>query len=192
MKSKARAKVTQPKPNRKKSTKKGKCTATPPVEPLPIEAGSPSDGARPNWIARNPLLYQKFSPKQKKFLTEYAKHCSIRMTVEKTKITAASHYYWMEHSSNYKAAYSSVKDMVADTLEDAAFERAVHGVDEPVFYKDEKIADVKKFSDTLTIFLLKGNKPEKYNKDRHEHSGPNGGPIPLSIESFDALLDGVD
>ncbi len=33
---------------------------------------------------------------------------------------------------------------------------------EPVFYKGKAIAAVRKFSDTLLIFMLKGAKPEKY------------------------------
>lgn len=35
---------------------------------------------------------------------------------------------------------------------------------------------VREYSDTLAIFLLKAHKPEKY-RERHEHTGPNGGPI---------------
>lgn len=38
-------------------------------------------------------------------------------------------------------------------------------------------------SDTLMIFLLRAHRPEKY-RERFEHSGPGGGPIPVR-GSFD-------
>ena len=58
--------------------------------------------------------------------------------------------------------------------------RAHSGFDEPVFYKGIETGTVRKYSDTLTIFLLKGFKPDKY-KDRvaNELSGPNGGAIEI-------------
>jgi hypothetical protein len=39
-----------------------------------------------------------------------------------------------------------------------------------VFYQGIQTATVRKYSDTLLIFLLKGRKPERY-RERVEHSG---------------------
>jgi hypothetical protein len=39
-----------------------------------------------------------------------------------------------------------------------------------VFYQGQQFATVRKYSDTLLIFLLKGRKPERY-RERVEHSG---------------------
>ena len=57
-----------------------------------------------------------------------------------------------------------------DTLEEEARRRAVDGVVEPVFYKGELIvskggvpAGIRKYSDQLLIFLLKGYRPKKFN-----------------------------
>ena len=51
-------------------------------------------------------------------------------------------------------------------LEREARRRAVEGVEEPVgFYKGEPSAYVRKYSDTLLIFLMKGARPDKY-RDR--------------------------
>lgn len=49
-----------------------------------------------------------------------------------------------------------------DLLETEARRRAHDGVDDPVYYKDERIDVVKKYSDTLLMFLMKANRPEKY------------------------------
>ena len=57
-----------------------------------------------------------------------------------------------------------------DTLEEEARRRAVDGVVEPVFYKGSLIVDekskpvgIRKYSDQLLIFLLKGYRPKKFN-----------------------------
>ena len=50
-------------------------------------------------------------------------------------------------------------------LEDEARRRAVTGVDEPVFQQARQVGSVRKYSDTLLIFLMKGNMPEKYREN---------------------------
>jgi hypothetical protein len=72
------------------------------------------------------------------------------------------------------------KEMAADRLEEEAWRRAVDGVEEPVgFYRGEPGAYVRRYSDTLLIFLLKGLRPEKY-RERYEHSGGDK-PIPVMV-----------
>lgn len=54
----------------------------------------------------------------------------------------------------------------ADALEDEARRRAYDGVEEPVFHKGEKVGTVRKYSDVLLIFLLKGIRPQKFRESR--------------------------
>lgn len=50
--------------------------------------------------------------------------------------------------------------------------RALEGWEEPVFHLGVATGTIRKYSDTLTIFLLKGAKPEKYRENsRVELSG---------------------
>lgn len=150
---------------------------------------SSSPGVRPNWIAQNPKAYQKFTQKQKEWLKHYPECCSVRMTAKKSGVSITSYYEWMhdENRPNFRLAMESCKEMANQTLEDAMHERAIHGVDEPIFYKDEQIGAKTHFSDGLALALAKANMPEKYNKPR-EISGPDGGAIPLSLEVLDSLL----
>ena len=58
----------------------------------------------------------------------------------------------------------------ADVLEQEAWRRAIHGVDCPTTIAGEREV-VKKYSDTLLIFLMKGANPGKYAERRKiEHS----------------------
>jgi hypothetical protein len=69
-----------------------------------------------------------------------------------------------------------------DRLEDEAIRRASEGVSRPVLYKGRQVfvngspIYETEFSDTLLIALLKGLRPETYNRDRHEIMIPSIGP----------------
>jgi len=79
-----------------------------------------------------------------------------------------THYEWVAADSEYAAKVAEALDVAADALETEARRRAVDGVDEPVFYKGEECGAIRRYSDTLLIFLLKGVRPEKY-RDRVDH-----------------------
>jgi hypothetical protein len=94
----------------------------------------------------------------------------------------------------YKAAFEAAHQIAIAVLEDEAIRRAVEGVEEPVVYKGEfsflpkvdengvvildeegrpirgKPLTVRKYSDQLLQFLLRGAKPEKY-RERFQHDG---------------------
>ena len=76
-----------------------------------------------------------------------------------------------------------------EALEAEAYRRAYEGTEEPVFYQGQEVARVRRPSDVLMMFLLKGAMPEKY-KDRSatELSGPNGRPMEaISLEITDPV-----
>ena len=65
-------------------------------------------------------------------------------------------------------------------LEAEARRRAAIGVDEPVFYKGEVVGHIRKYSDTLLMFLLKAHWPEKFRENvsiDQRVSGRDGGPV---------------
>jgi len=76
-----------------------------------------------------------------------------------------------------QAALRQAEEASADLLEAEARRRAVQGVEEPVgWYKGKPGGYVRKYSDVLLIFLLKGLRPDKY-KDRMEFKGTWKGKI---------------
>lgn len=75
------------------------------------------------------------------------------------------HLYWLAADKVYAAAFDRAQRWAADHFEDEIYRRGVEGWEEPIFFKDQQIATVRKYSDTLLIFGLKGLMPERY-KDR--------------------------
>jgi len=97
---------------------------------------------------------------------------NITRAAECVGITRQTHYDWLESDPEYVEEFKKAEQEAADRLEEEARRRAVEGWEEPVFHKGKVVGAVRKYSDALLIFLLKGAKPEKY-KERvaNEHSG---------------------
>lgn len=85
---------------------------------------------------------------------------------------------WREDEGLQEALVEAVA-MGANYLEAEAVRRAYDGVDEPTgWYQGKPGGVVRRYSDTLLIFLLKGAMPAKY-ADRHKLSGDDGPPIKI-------------
>ena len=70
-----------------------------------------------------------------------------------------------------QAALVLADEAAADLMESEAYRRGVSGVDEEVgWYKGEPGGMIRRYSDILLIFLLKGIRPEKY-RERMELRG---------------------
>src|SRR5690606_18484748 len=78
-------------------------------------------------------------------------------------------YRLRKEDPDFAAAWDEAMEQASDALEVEARRRAIEGWDEPVFYQGMETGMVRKFSDTLLIFLLKGARPEKY-RDRIDHT----------------------
>lgn len=97
-------------------------------------------------------------------------------------VSRSTVYEWRAEDDSFASAWDAALDEAADAMEREAWRRAIEGVDEPVFgaignnQGSGEIGTVRKYSDTLLIFLMKGARPEKY-RDRHEVTGKDGAPL---------------
>jgi hypothetical protein len=113
-----------------------------------------------------------------RFLEALASGASVNSAVKSAGYARASVYKWRAADGEFALAWHDAVEAGTDALEDEALRRAKDGIDEPRFYEGHECGYVRKYSDTLMIFLLKGRRPEKYS-DRvtTTHQGPGGGPI---------------
>lgn len=122
--------------------------------------------------------------KRQAFLAAFSERGSIRAACLLTGVGRTTFYDWRRSDAEFAAAFESAREDVVDKLEEEAFRRAVEGWDEPQFGRVDKDQDgeigmVRKFSDHLLSKLLEGNRPDKYNKKRLEHTGKDGEPLTL-------------
>jgi hypothetical protein len=121
-------------------------------------------------------------------LAAYRNTANIRKATEIAGICRRSHYDWLDNDETYAADFAAAGNEAIQNLEDEATRRAIEGVTEPVVHQGQFTypqqldpetgkpmfdADgkpvisttpltIRKYSDTLLIFLLKGARPEKY------------------------------
>ena len=113
--------------------------------------------------------------RQLAFLLSYSQMGNVRRACMSAHITPSSHYRWLRESEEeggdgkYMECFQDVLEMAADLMEEEATRRAIRGIEEPVFYKGEVVGHIRKYSDLLLIFMLKGARPEKF-RDRFEVS----------------------
>ena len=125
--------------------------------------------------------------KRQAFLAALAETANVLRSSEIARIARRTAYDWKAADSEFADAWERALDIGADALEDEAVRRAVEGVDEPVFYQGKACGVVRKYSDTLLIFLLKGLRPKKYRDRPPRATGvPYDGPI-----AFEVTVPGV-
>lgn len=100
------------------------------------------------------------------------------------------HYRWLKEDPEYARAFTEAKTLAAQYLEDMAIERATEGWKKPVYFQGEVVGHVYEPSERLMERLLEAHLPEKYaRRTSVEHSGPGGGPIPVSDDRLTRLTD---
>jgi len=127
----------------------------------------------PSAKAKKPRsLVVQTAAKQRGFLAMLAQCCNVGKSCAAVGIDRSTAYTWREKDADFAAAWEKALQIGISALEDEAHRRAFDGVDEPVFYQGEVCGAVKKYSDTLAIFLLKAHNPDKYRDNaRLELSG---------------------
>jgi hypothetical protein len=98
-----------------------------------------------------------------RFLEALANGATISSAVKSAGYARPTVYKWRAADVKFAAAWDDAIEEGTDLLEDEVLRRAKDGVEEPRFYEGEICGHVRKYSDTLAIFLLKARRPEKYS-----------------------------
>ena len=151
--------------------------------------------------------------KKRAFLAAYETVGNISRAARSADISRGTHYDWMEKDPAYRAGFEKAHRRASDLLEEEARRRAMEGYHEPVVYKGHFTGEwvmpdgsdpwdpetgrrkpgavfernvVRRYSDTLLIFLMKGNNPDKFG-DKLRHSGVVG--MPERPEDYHRMTD---
>lgn len=96
----------------------------------------------------------KTQQKKDAFIQAYAELGTITHAARQAGIARKTVYRWQQADEDFALAMHDCREQVTDTLEREAIRRATDG------------------SDTLLIFMLKANRPDKYRENvKIEHSG---------------------
>ena len=125
--------------------------------------------------------------RKKAFLEEFAKCATITHAARATNIGRQSHYDWLKKDKKYQVAFAEAEVAASDALLQEARRRAIQGVEEPILYKGKVVRTIQKYSDSLLMFLMKGDQPEKYRDNHHITGGLDVNLVQLMNEGRDRL-----
>lgn len=149
---------------------------------------------------RNSTPYKTPKPTKRKsqtaFLAAYEECGNITAAAKMADMDRKNHYKWLKEDDSYLDQFEAAHQIYVDNMEAEARRRAVEGTEVPIYYMGRQVGHKKIFSDTLLIFLLKGELPDKY-KERGEQEVKHSGQITkndlssLSIEELERIA-GMD
>jgi hypothetical protein len=123
-------------------------------------------------------LTQQKKTLQERFLDSLAKTGNISAACRASGFPRKSAYRLREEDPDFAAAWEQALEEAVESLEQEAWRRAAKGSLKPVFQGGQEVGQIREYSDTLMIFLLKGHKPDKYRENgRLEVTGKDGGSL---------------
>lgn len=101
--------------------------------------------------------------KEMAFLAVLAMTCSVSRACDAIGISRTTAYLWRD-DEEFAQRWEKARAIGVEALEDEAARRGHEGWEEPVYQGGERVGTVRKYSDQLLMFMLKGMKPDKYRE----------------------------
>lgn len=129
----------------------------------------------------------KVTPETKaKFITDVMNFGgNVTKAAEASGISRNEWYRTRAEDPEFHVEWDRAVVLGTESLIDEARRRAYEGVEEGVYHCGKRVDVVRKYSDTLLMFLIKGHRPEFRDNHRVELTGADGGPI----ETVDMTVD---
>jgi hypothetical protein len=117
------------------------------------------------------------NPRQIAFLSSFEICCCVRSAARAAAVTRKTHYGWLQHDPAYVIAFEAARRVAADLLESEAIQRATTGWLVPVYYQGRQCGSVRRYSDGLMMFILRGLMPEKYGNKKPQIPATASAPV---------------
>ena len=117
----------------------------------------------------------KTKEKDEKFFATLAKLGTVGAACQAARYSRATVYRWRKEDEEFRRRWDEADEQYVELMEHEADRRAVKGTSRPVFYKGEKVGQVREYSDTLLMFRLKAKRPGVYRENSSvELTGKDG------------------
>lgn len=104
--------------------------------------------------------------KKRLFLKALAETGNVSEAARKARLDRSNAYQIKRQDPAFAAAWDDALDMAVDQLEAEARSRAVEGVEQPRFHQGRICGTVRKYSDSLLMFLLRAHRPETFREGK--------------------------
>ncbi len=122
--------------------------------------------------AKTPSAARTEADAQAAYLGALAATASLSRAAAAAGIAPEAAEAWRRADPGFAVRHEAAIAVGTDALEDEAVRRAHEGTVKPVFYRGEKLGQLREYSDGLLLALLKARRPEKFKDHRvHEPTG---------------------
>lgn len=122
-----------------------------------------------------------------RFLAAFRETGLVKDACEVAGVGRRTVYDHRQRDEDFALAWAEVEQETTEQMEREAYRRGVEGVVEPIVSAGKHVTDVRRYSDTLLIFMLKARKPETYRDNvRIEHSGRIDKRVKVELPDDDA------
>lgn len=129
-------------------------------------------------------------PWQRPFLDSLVATLNVAGAARAAGVSRARAYAARAEDPGFASAWDDAVEEALDRAEGEVYRRGVEGVDEPVYFKGKPCGVIRKYSDAMLVFLLRGRRRELYgDRVRQEHTGPGDGPIRIGPQDLTKLTD---
>lgn len=137
---------------------------------LPVPAGGQPRGTLPEFtpVPRRYNRHDGWTPdRQRRFIEALADSGSVKRAAHAVNMTPEGAYLLRRHKQGgeFRAAWEAALALGVQRLEDVAMERAIHGVEVPVYHFGQIVGTRRVYNDRLLMFLLRNRAPERFAAD---------------------------
>lgn len=105
--------------------------------------------------------------RQRGFVEALARTGSVRSAANAVGMTPESAYMLRRHpeAKSFRKAWQAALDLGVERLEDVALERALNGVEVPVYHFGAVVGTRRVYNDRLLMFMLRNRSPKRFAAD---------------------------
>lgn len=126
--------------------------------------------APPDLLSFTPVPRQRMrrggwsADRQRQFIALLAETGSVRAACRRLGVGEHHIYKLRNHpeAASFRAAWEAALDCGIARIEDTLMDRALHGVETPIFYHGEKVGSKQVYNDRLLMFILTNRAPQRY------------------------------
>lgn len=109
--------------------------------------------------------------RQCEFIAELADCGSVRAACRRMGVGEHHLYKLRRHpeGESFRAAWEAALDIGIQRIEDVAMDRALNGVEQPVYHKGDIIGTRRVYNDRLLMFMLRNRAPERFTEGQLKH-----------------------
>ncbi len=102
--------------------------------------------------------------RQREFIEHLAETGSVRAACRRMGVGERPVYTLRNHpeGESFRKAWEAALDMGIQRIEDVAMDRALNGVETPIFYHGEEVGRRRVYNDRLLMFLLNNRAPQRF------------------------------